>query len=438
MDPKEYYSRKDVQEELLRQAQDKEVQAWFGQIRGRRPDVIHYLGDLNDMIRKGMTSFHVSEEQWHDPLSLQPGMQKKDLDKFRKGWDCILDLDSKELEYSFITGELLIEALKFHDLKNYSLKFSGNHGLHIGIPFEAFPDEVNGIPIKDYFPDGIRVIAEYLKDMIKDFLSSRILENQTIEKAAQRAGKTKEDALKDGKFNPYGLVDIDSVLVSSRHLYRAAYSLNEKSGLVSIPLKSIKDFNKEDAKPENVKVNLKFLDKNQTIKGEAKQLLVQAFDWAIKKQKTMPEEIKIPRIYEPLKNAINEKHFPPCMKILLSGIKEDGKKRAVFLLINFLSNMGWSIEQIEAYLEEWNKKNTPPLQHGYISTQISWFKRQNKKVLPANCDNPAYYKALLVCQPDGFCKFIKNPVNYALKKSKMEEQKEKPKKKISKSAQNPA
>src|SRR3989344_6390007 len=132
MNPKEYYSRKDVQEELLRQGQDKEVQAWFGGIRGRRPEVIHYLGDLNDLIKQGMTSFHISEERWNDPLTLKPGMQKKDLDKLRKGWDLILDLDSKELSYSFITGELLIEALKFHDIKNYSLKASGNHGVHIG------------------------------------------------------------------------------------------------------------------------------------------------------------------------------------------------------------------------------------------------------------------------------------------------------------------
>ncbi len=344
-----------------------------------------------------------------------------------------LDLDSKELNYSLFCAELLIEALKFHDIKNHSLKFSGNHGFHIAIPFEAFPDEVNGVPIKDYFPDGVRIIAAYLKDMIKDHLTAKILQGQTIEQAAVRAGKTKEDAMFEGKFNPFALVDIDSVLVSNRHLFRAAYSVNEKSGLVSIPLKSIKDFNKDDAKPENVKVTLKFLDRETAIKGEARQLLVQAFDWAMKKQQYAPQELPIKRIYEAPKNAIDEKHFPPCMKLLLSGIKEDGRKRAVFILINFLSNMGWAIEYIETYLLEWNRKNHEPLLSGYIKTQIDWFRRQNKKVLPANCDNPAYYKALGVCQPDEMCKFIKNPVNYALRKSRLEENNRKKKTKVSSS-----
>ena len=438
MDAKEYYSQKEIQEELLRQAQDKECQAWFNSIRGRRPEVVHFLGDIQDLIKQGMSSFHISEERWHDPLTLKPGMQKKELDTLRKGWDLILDLDSKELSYSFIAGDLLIEALKFHDIKNYSLKASGNHGVHIGIPFEAFPDEVNGVPIKDYFPDGIRIIAEYLKNMIKDFLATRILEKDTLDQACIKAQKTKEEAIVNGKFNPFALVDIDSVLVKSRHLYRAAYSINEKSGLVSIPLKSIQDYDRENAKPENVKVKLKFLDKENTIKGEAKQLLVQAFDWVIKKQATNPfPENVIPRIYELPKTAIKEEHFPPCIKLISAGL-DDGKKRAIFILINFLGNMGWNDEHIKTYLLEWNKKNKEPLPEAYISAQLAWSKKQNKKLLPPNCDNASYYKGLNICRPDGFCSTIKNPVNYATKKSRMEDNKNKPKKKTKKQITQPS
>ena len=420
MNPQEYYSQKHIQQELLRQAQDKECQAWFKDVRGRRPEVVYQPGDIYDLVRQGMTSFHISEEQWHDPLVLKPGMQKRELDNLRKGWNLILDLDSKELSFSFITGELLVEALKFHNIKHYSLKYSGNHGLHIGIPFEAFPKEVNGIPIKDYFPDGVRIIASYLKDMIKEHLTARLLEKSTIDEACAKAQKTREEALKDGIFNPFSLVDIDSVLVSSRHLYRAAYSINEKSGLVSIPLKNIQDFDKEQAKPENVKVKLKFLDREETVKGEARRLLMQAFDWAVKKQTFLPQEGPVPRVYSLPSTAIQEKHFPPCIKLLLDGI-EDGKKRAVFVFINFLTNLGWNLDQIEAYLNDWNKKNKEPLREGYVSSQINWHKRQQKNVLPANCDNPAYYPALNVCRPDEMCKMIKNPVNYSLRKSRLEE-----------------
>jgi len=39
-------------------------------------------------------------------------------------------------------------------------------------------------------------------------------------------------------------------------------------------------------------------------------------------------------------------------------------------------------------------------------------------VLPPNCDNCAYYKSFGVCKPDNFCKYIKNPANYAIKRAR--------------------
>ena len=416
---KEYYSRKDVQRELIRLSKEREVQAWFGEFRGRRPEIINFEGDIRDLIKQGMTSFHISEERWKDPTRLEAGLSKKQLDEIRIGWDLLIDLDSKNLEFSLIAGDLILEALKFHNVKNYSLKFSGNRGLHIAIPFEAFPIEVNNVNIKNYFPEGIKIIAGYLKSMIQEFLTAKLLSKGSVIEIAKSVGKTEDQLIVNGKFDPYQAVDIDSVLISSRHLFRCAYSVNEKSGLVSIPLKNISDFNIEDAKIENVKVNIKFLDEENTVKNEAKELLIQAFDWASKNKK---EEIKkVERIYELSKVAIKPEYFPPCITKLISGVKEDGRKRGVFVLVNFLSSVGWGFAEIENLLLGWNKRNYDPLREGYIKSQVSWFKRQNKRVLPPNCENLSYYKSMGIKCEDSVCNMCKNPVNYTYRLTRMNE-----------------
>ena len=95
MQPQEYYQNTHVQQELFRLAQGREVQAWFGETRGRRPEYIGFIGDIQELIKQGMTSLHISEEHWKDVTRLQPGLSKRELDENRKGWDCILDIDAK-------------------------------------------------------------------------------------------------------------------------------------------------------------------------------------------------------------------------------------------------------------------------------------------------------------------------------------------------------
>lgn len=416
IDPKlvrDYYNRKDIQNELLRISKNREIQIWINQIRGKRPEVINYTGDITSLIRDGMTSLHISVERWKDPLQLKSGMTKKELDDLRIGFDLLLDIDSKYLEFSKITAELLIEALKFHDVKDVSIKYSGNAGFHVAVPFEAFPETVNGENTRLLFPDAIRVIAAYLKEMIKPFLIDRLLKLGSIEELAVNVNKTVSDVIKEEKFDPFALVDIDSILISSRHMFRSVYSLNEKKGLVSIPIKDIKSFKIDDAKIENVKIDSKFLDYENVTKGSAKNLLLQAYDWNIKKEVVKPEYKTISEF--PTKE-ISEEYFPPCIKLLYNGVKQDGRKRGIFILINFLMSAGWPIEKIEAFLTDWNKKNYEPLKEGYLKAQILWYKRQNTKVLPANCDNQSYYKAMGICCPDNLCAKIKNPINYAVRK----------------------
>lgn len=411
-----WYSRRDVQERILECAREREVAPRYNEGFGRRPDVLHYPADVLEMARKGATSFHISEERWEDPLTLKPGMNKRDLDENRKGFDLILDIDTPYWDYATWTGYFLIEALKFHDVKNISLKFSGGKGWHIAVPFESFPDEVNGRKTKDLFPEAPRVITAYLENMIKKMLSDKILEKENIQDICKKTGKKREEITKNGTFDPFTLVDIDTVLISNRHLFRSPYSLHEKTGLVSLPIdpKNILTFDKRDADPEKARAEKKFLNRAEVKEQDAKTLIIQAFDWWAKKhEKRGPDEQLIPkRTFDLPTEAIAEIYFPDCIQHILVGM-EDGKKRALFILVNFLKHMAWPWPDIEAFLKEWNKKNKEPLTETYLLGQLNWHKRQTQTILPPNCTNKAYYQDLRIsCNPN-ICARFKNPVNCA-------------------------
>lgn len=418
-----FYSRKDVQKEILKTAKDREVAFKFGDKGfGKRPDILQFEGDIFEMAKQGATSFHFSEERWSNPLDLNTGMRKKDLDDLRIGWDLILDIDCKFLEYSKIVTFLIIEALKFHDIESFSLKFSGNKGFHIGIPFESFPEKVNNIATNLLFPDGPRIVAAYLKELIGSPLSANILEKDSIDDIAVNINKDKKDLLNDkGVFDPFAVADIDTILISSRHMFRAPFSINEKSGLVSIPVqdKDLMKFNIDMAKPENVSTKLGFLNSDKF--PDASKLLLQSFDWFSKKSlKDRKEDVVHKKEFDVPSTSIKTDFFPPCILKIMSGIQEDGRKRALFILINFLKSCGWGIDEIKEFVcNKWNKKNYEPLREGNILSQISWHKRQSKNILPPNCENKSYYQDLRFCFKDGLCGKIRNPVNYALRKFRL-------------------
>ena len=418
-----FYSRKDIQKEIIKLSKNREVAVNFGEKGyGKRPDSLEYENDILELAKQGATSFHVSLERFRDPLKLKTGMSQKELEELRSGFDIIIDLDTKIFEISKICAHLIIEALKFHNVKNISVKFSGNNGMHIGIPFESFPSQVNNKEIKTLFPDGIKVVNLFLKNFLKDHLKEKILDNYSIEDIAAKLKKDPNELKENNQFNPFKVIDIDSVLISPRHLFRSVYSINEKSGLISIPvnLNNILKFNREDAKIEKVKVEEPFLEYKGK-ENDASDLIIQAFDFyskisAKKDIKSKTDLIQAKKEYELPKIAIKEDLFPPCIKLILNGVQQDGRKRAIFILINFLKKMGWSLDQIQARLLEWNKLNYEPLRDGYIISQVSWHKRQKQDILPPNCDNQSYYKGMLVCKPDFFCKYIKNPVQQTMKK----------------------
>ena len=178
---KRYYSQKSVQKALLETAKQREAVPLYFDAFGKRPDILLYEEDIKNLVVKGATSFHCSEERWKDALKLSVGMSKTELDSLRSDWDFLIDVDCKFLDYSKITAALLMEALYFHNVQTFGIKFSGGTGFHICIAAEAFPKQIFDIQLKDYFPDAARFMLEYLKQMIEKELAARIEELDSID-----------------------------------------------------------------------------------------------------------------------------------------------------------------------------------------------------------------------------------------------------------------
>ncbi len=478
-----HYKRKDVQDEIILAAQDKEVVARFGDKGfGKRPDILKYPTDIIEQVKNGATSFHVSEERWKNPLQLTTPMSKKHADNLRTGWDLVIDIDFEVWEITKIIAQEIVNALKEHKISSISCKFSGNKGFHIGVPFEAFPEKVHNNETRLLFPESTKRILSYLTDYVDSTergfsLSKKIIKSKEFNEFIKKSGKSYDGAIEDvcikcgaplkkkkdnliefmckkcgnivviDKPKKFMICDkcgfpmdnmskydklsenkckcggknftkkvnlfVDAILISPRHLYRMAYSLHEKSGLVSIPIDpdKILGFEKSAAKPETLRITkFKFLDRKNVKKGEAGKLIMQAFDY--KPQIEAEESEFEKKEYKPLGFALQEEFFPPCIKKGLNGLK-DGRKRFSFILINFLTSVGWDYDKIEKLLTEWNKKNYEPLREVNLSGQLKYHKRNKKKILPPNCDNAAYYKDIGICNPDSLCKRIKNPVNYS-------------------------
>jgi DNA-directed RNA polymerase subunit RPC12/RpoP len=282
----------------------------------------------------------------------------------------------------------------------------------------------------------------FLEDIDKPFIQcpkcSKLMQKHLVTKSLCRCGS---DSVRK-EFDLSKIVAVDTILISSRHLYRMPYSLHEKTGLVSMPfdIKKILKFEKTDAEPSKFK-SYKFLDRDNCRTGEAEQLFQKAFDFQaeIQKKELIKKEYKKEEYANMEENAqaIPEEYFPPCIQKISQGL-EDGKKRALLILINFLSSCNWPHERIEEYIMKWNERNTPDkLRETYIKGQLRYHKSQKEKLLPPNCDNRGYMVDTQFCQPDEFCKKIKNPVQYSKKKvwfASQDAGKKKVKKKIDKPA----
>lgn len=399
-----YYSRPDVQKAIFQFSKNREVVPRYFEGFGKRPDSLQYQGDVFEMIKKGATSLHCSQELWRDPLEIVTGMPPEKLNTLRTGWDLLLDIDSKYLDYSKILAEAIIRVLRFYDVKSIGIKFSGSKGFHIIVPSKAFPKEVNGIKTSDMFPDWPRIVTNFLIESTK---------KELVEKITHLTKSESNRYVKD--FQASKEVMPDLILVSPRHLFRMPYSLHEKTALASVVLKSeqLSNFQPKDADPLNVEVK-NFLPEAK--ENEASELLREALDWHKNQpanqngNDTKKEFIKE---FSPIKIAnISEEMLPPTIKLILQGVK-DGRKRALFILLGLFRSIGMEKAELEHRIAEWNKKNQTPLLDGYIKSQLSWSYR-NKVIPPPNFDKD-YYKALGL-QPTEEELRYKNPVSYITRK----------------------
>ncbi len=415
-----YYSRFEIQAAILKFAKNREIGARYSDYFGKRPDVIENISDVRILVKQGITSFHASEERWLNPLLLgDEKLSTEEKNKNKIGWDLILDLDGLDFEYSRIVAIIIIEFLDELEIKNVSIKFSGNKGFHIGVPFEAFSSKIGLEETRMMFPDIARKITAYLVHELKGKIAKAILEyNGSLEIIAKKHNFELADIIIQDKsclnFDWMKLIEIDTVLISSRHLFRMPYSLNEKSGLVSIPVnaKKIKDFKKDDAKPENVNPQdyekFEFLKYDSKYAKDADVLLLNTLD-AENSEQGLDEVLKryqkekkgkergiifegeeTGEIFE-INETVELKDFPMTIMYVLNNKFPDGKKRALFLLLTFLHSIKWEEKNIQNIVTEWNSKQDEPLKNNYIQAQYSWFKAKEKIISPPSFDNENYF-----------------------------------------------
>jgi DNA primase catalytic subunit len=189
-----YYSNPKVQEAILKFAKDREVVPRYFDGFGRRPDGLQYLSDVNGLVKKGATSFHASEEIWMDPMQINSEWNIKEANAARKGWDLVIDIDSKYLDLSKALCILICNALEKHGIGNYGIKFSGSKGWHIIVSGNAFPDVFEEERKNEMFPEWPRAICEYLMSYVKkDYnkVASKVM--GSVEKVKGRTGLSEED-----------------------------------------------------------------------------------------------------------------------------------------------------------------------------------------------------------------------------------------------------
>ncbi|MBI4896490.1 MAG: hypothetical protein HY832_02980 [Candidatus Aenigmarchaeota archaeon] len=399
-----YYTRDDIAHAIVENAKHREIAAayWDGKY-DKRPNMIQYPQDIEQLVRKGITSFHYSVERWSNPMAITTDRYNQ----LRIGWDMILDIDSKlGIPAAQKTAELILEFLKTYGITHAGVKFSGSRGFHIALPWEMFPQELDYKPLAQMYPEAPRAIAEYLRSHIAPKLRTALLEFDAA-KQMKEQNQLQED------FDPFTLVEVEKSW-GNRHMFRAPYSFNEKTWHVSLPLtaETLPHFKPEDADPDKVTVKNQFF---QGVENEATNLLLEAMD-AAAAQRTKEEEKIKPQKEKVNRGAIPETFFPPCIKIILNGL-EDGKKRSTYTLINFLRAMNWDWQTVETTLFAWNQKNTPPLPRAVLLGQLQWAQRNER--LPANCFHDQYYMSFGICQPDETCKKMNakapsNPISYPL------------------------
>jgi len=204
-----YYSRKDVQQAMYNYAKGRKIcvlrnfRPMFGNSQLRKPEDLLYIMAFYSQEPKLWPSIH--------------GMASRRNDDGRAVFDLVVEVDfKKSRSKSFSLSRPIVNLLQNLGV-DFRMKFSGNASPHIIIPAEAFPEEWRKISK-----------CRSLYGKLLEFFRTQIKSPRTL----------------DGSFrNP-------------NHFLRMPYSLNENTGLVSLPMR-VEDFDRfswESARPESVEI----------------------------------------------------------------------------------------------------------------------------------------------------------------------------------------
>ncbi|MEX0920174.1 MAG: LAGLIDADG family homing endonuclease [Candidatus Pacearchaeota archaeon] len=395
------------------------------------------LKSVYSQIRPKMFNLHRAEQMTLSKKRANLNRIRKVLDWFYKFKSVEPDKDSRKILLNYeklFNSDMSITEIKDITKKNKALVYdvsvegtesffgnfypillhnSGSKGFHIIIPWKAFPKEINGVKTSDMFPEWPRIITQFIMSVSNNELIKEVTD---LTKESQGTSKYVKD------FEAPKEVIPDLVLVSPRHLFRMPYSLHEKTALASVVLnpipEEIENFQPKDADPLKVKIKNFIPDSEE---GEATELLREALDWHKNQNPEESGEIKERMEFKPAKiSEISKEMIPPSIKKILEGVR-DGRKRSLFIILNFFRSIGMDKEEIESRVSEWNEKNEVPLKQGYIKSQLIWSYR-NKVVPPPNYDKD-YYKGIGVTPTEEEFRY-KNPVNYITRKSAQKKAKE--------------
>lgn len=395
---RQYYQQDKIRQLMVENAEYREVAPTYKEGFGKRPDAINFPGDFDQLVEEGAQSFHASVEKWRNPLLID----NSDKTKLRRGWDLIIDIDCDEsIQLASETAQLIIDEFETLGIQNYGIKFSGNRGFHISILQKAFPLRLEEKDYSDYYPQLPKAIVNYLREQIEEDLKQQIRQH----------GFEQQMQTEDGE-NPFLVADVENNW-GSRHLFRMPYSLHDSSWLVSKPITKteLQNFSTRQAKMENVDFSTRFLVEPEA--NEAEELAQKALSYIETEQEpggSNQDDFETPE------EAIAPKNWPPTINNILEGL-EDGRKRALLILVNFLKCTGYEWEQVESKIWSWNQKNSEPLPESYVRSQLNWHERQADAVPPPNYRSDGYYKDLQVYEGDKLEEQVSNPVAYAFKKS---------------------
>ncbi len=276
-----------------------------------------------------------------------------------------------------------------------------------------------------------------MENLTTNFERKRIIRCPNCQKEMQ---ETKKDILYqcnacklDSRKNPenfkeaimsidiFDVLGLDVILVSPRHLFRMPYSLHEKTALASVVLEpdKIREFEITDANP------MKVIPKNFTPdckENEAKELLRRAIEFRPPEKKltesgalTDNKNLGEKKFKDITITNLTPELYPPTITKILEGMKTDGRKRALFILLSFFKSLKLSDEQIALQIETWNKKNNEPLPPSYVKGQISWYSKLKEARLPPNFDKPYYKEIGIIPTKEELA--AKNPVSWVIRKS---------------------